>query len=1147
MNYYDFNKLVTKNCMEYAKYTITDRAIPDINGLKPIHTRILWSMYQDNLLWNKNRTKCANAVGGAMRYSPHGNNSIFQAMVRLTNDSVMLPYMDGKGAFSSCTTRDIKAGADRYCLTGDTLITTNNGLIEIKDIIKSQENSTQNIDIQVLSENKQVNKASKFFNSGKHKIREIVVDKGLSIKGSLNHPLLTLCYEEDTNNSKLFYKWKTLEEINVNDIIIMQSNYNDNIKIVDKATISEARMLGMMVSEGCLNNVTEKSRYHRIYFGNTDYKLIEEFTKCFKDTFPNAKLTYEKNKTKNFDYFNIYCHSKEIYEEFQNKYNFQIDSKNQEIPKIILQSSKNIQKEFLKYLFEGDGGVCLPNKIKNKGKIFYSSYSIKLIKQLQILLYNSFGIFMGIGKDKNGYKLQISSKNSILRFYNEIGFVSKRKQDNLLKIVNMKQNFSKYAKTSTEDYIPFITEYINRVKTSNKNKIIKIRSLSNKEKIKQNYDLLKNSIPEDKFLIIDNILYNDYTFVQVKDIIDYDKEETVYSIRVDSDCHSFTGNCLINHNTETRLSKLACSFFDNIHKNNVEMVDNYDNTRKEPLTLPIKFPLALCNPNLGIAVGITSNICSFNINEVIDNTIKFIKNEPLDILYPDFSTYGNVIRNDIETQRVFDTGQGSFKLRATYQINEKENTISITEIPYTTTREAIIEKVIDLMKQNKIKDIINIDDYTGVSGLEILIEVKKNVNKEELMEQLYKLTPLEDTFSCNFTLLCDNYPQVLGIKDIIKKWLEFRIATIKKELEYDIKQTQLNLNIIEGVSKIINDIDNVISIIRSSNDEKEIIIKLQQQYELNKTQLEYILKIKLVNLNTKWLNEKIILKNKFLLEYDKLNNIYNNEDLIKKLIISQLEDVKKEYGMERKTKIIEKSNIVINNIKEIEDYSCFLIITKENYVKKLLKSIKDTTKIKDNDIVINAYKTNNKSTLLIFTTKQNCYKVLVDDLPKNTPSELGTFIPSIISLEKDENIVFIQLVEDYSKGYLINIYENSLLSKIPLSSFETKQKLSKLKNSLSNSKLISQFIIQDDINLVCVSSSNKVLIVNTSEFNAKNTRNSNGQLLMKQKNDSIITDIIYNEDGYSFEDINYYIGKRGTIGKYLKKNDIIRNKSIDNI
>lgn len=1138
---YQLDDLLTKNCMEYAKYTIQDRAIVDVNdGLKPIHRRIIWSMFQDNLLHNKNRTKSANACGGIMRFSPHGDS--YPAVVRLTNDSVLLPLIDGKGAFSSCTTRDVPAGASRYCVTGDTLINTDRGLIKIDEIIKSEENSTNNIDIQVLSQDNKINKATKYFNCGKHKVREIVTQKGFSIKGSLNHPLLTLQYKKNGKYSKVYYEWKTLEEITTKDIVVMQSSYNSklDIEIKDEISLDEARFLGMMFSDGGHLD-TRKINSSDISFWSNNYLLIAHFKKYIKKICPNTNFriyTYD-------DSFQIYCDNKIVYNNLKEKYHLQLSSNN-EIPKNIFQSSKLIQAEFLKYLFECNGTVNQTFNNKSKESIFYSSYSFKLIKQLQILLYNSFGIISSISKKTYGfkYRLEISSKNSILKFYQEISFVSDTKKAILEELIEEKLNNNEYSSTLKKDSIPFVTEYINKIKTKNGKEITEIGSLDNIDKINSNYSLLKESIPFDKFHIIENILDNNYTFLKVKEINDFDEEETVYSIRVDSYCHSFTGNCFINHNTEVRLTKLACSLLDNINKKNIDFKNNYDNTRKEPTVLPTKFPLVLCNPNIGIAVGVASSIPSFNLNEVIDNTIKFINNEELDILYPDFPTYGTVIRDEEVAKEIFNKGIGNFKLRATYEFND--NFIIIKSIPYTTTREAIIEKIIDLIKNNKIKDIIDVNDYTGVQGLEISIEVKKNANKEELMTKLFKLTTLEDTFSCNFTVLADNFPQTLGIKEIINKWHLFRIETIKRELKYDIKELENNINILCGVEKIINDIDNVIQIIRSSKNEKDVITKLQETYDLNKPQLEYITKIKLINFNKNWLEEKLKLKEEFSNKLIHTQMIYNSDALINEKIIKELKKIKEEYGTKRRTQIIDKpiNEFFISKNEEIENYNCFVTITQEGYIKKMAKVVpSNSVKVKDNDEVIKIYQTNNKATILIFTNQQNCYKVLLNDIPKSTPSgDLGVFLPKYIN--QNEKIVSVQIIDNYV-GHLINIYENNTLAKISLKSFETKQKQSKLKNSLYKDKLIKQFLISQDVDLICVSSINKVLVVNTNEFSAKSTRNSNGQLLIKPKNNSIIKDIILvenvddciNNKTYEFENIDYYKGKRASVGKFLKKND----------
>lgn len=590
--------------------------------------------------------------------------------------------------------------------------------------------------------------------------------------------------------------------------------------------------------------------------------------------------------------------------------------------------------------------------------------------------------------------------------------------------------------------------------------------------------------------------------------------------------------------SEVKIAPYSLEMLEGLKSNMVNMIPTFDSSGIEPEYLPTKHCNLLTHCQQGLAVGMASNFPSFNIIDVCDCTVKYLKQGVIDELVPDFPTGGKIIYNSTQIDKINNTGTGSVVVRAKYETNGEY--ILIKEIPYSTTREAIIDKIIELVKANKIKEIIDIKDTTDINGMEIEIKVKKNSDCDMVMNKLYQLTPLESTFSANMNCLVDNKPKVLGVKSIIQEWIKFRKQCLKRELEYDIKQLQIEKVKLDGLAIILNDLDKAISIIRSSKTEKLAIQELSSYFNLTQEQCDYICTIKMVNMNEEWLTNKI---NKLTdinqqLEVNQLD--LQSEKYYDNRIISDLEYVKKTYGQPRKTTIIHEDEIEVTQDVLITEENCAIMVTKEGYVKRTNR-LSQTHKLKDGDEIILNQQCTNKHTLLVFTSLGNVYKVFLHDLETTLPSNLGQYLPSLLQLDKDENIISVQCIRKY-EGCLINVFENNKLSKVNLSSFRTEFKRTCLKNAISlESKLIKQYVIEDDIDLLVRSSIDKVLIVNTKDFNAKNTKISTGDALIKAKNDSIVSEVyLLCELDNTLLDVEFYKGKRGLTGFYLKKDNEIK-------
>jgi DNA gyrase subunit A len=598
--------------------------------------------------------------------------------------------------------------------------------------------------------------------------------------------------------------------------------------------------------------------------------------------------------------------------------------------------------------------------------------------------------------------------------------------------------------------------------------------------------------------------------------------------------------------TEVKLDKICEELFGDIEKETVDFIDNYDGTLKEPVLLPTSFPSILVNANQGIAVGMASNICSFNLKEVCEATVQYISNEDADILQylkaPDLASGGQLIYNEKDIRDIYDTGRGGFKLRAKYKYDKKNSCIEIYEIPYTTTAEVIIDSIVDLVKRGRIKEINDVRDETDLNGLKITLDIRKSADPDDIMNKLYKLTTLEDTFSCNFNILVNGIPRVMGVKEILREWVKFRTNCIKRKTLFDIDKKSDKLHLLSGLHKILLDIDKAIRIIRNTEQEEQVVPNLMKGFDIDKVQAEFVAEIKLRNLNREYILNRVGEIENLQKEISELNEVYGSEKKIKEIIIKQLREVAKKYGRPRRTEIIREEHIEEITIEQlIEDYNLKLFLTEQNYIKKIpLVSLRATSeqKLKDDDYIIQELETHNKADLLLFSNKHTVYKLRIYDIEDCKPSTLGEFLANILGLDDDEKIIYMTATDDY-KGYMLFSFENGKIAKIDLSSYATKTNRKKLTNAYSDkSRLINVMYLENDMELVAFSNINKVLIFDTSNINPKTTRNSQGVQVLKPKKGSIMTAIKTIEKS-GIINLDYYRTKNiPAVGYYLKEEDL---------
>jgi len=594
--------------------------------------------------------------------------------------------------------------------------------------------------------------------------------------------------------------------------------------------------------------------------------------------------------------------------------------------------------------------------------------------------------------------------------------------------------------------------------------------------------------------------------------------------------------------TEVKLEAFAKELFRDINKDVVDMVDNYDGTLKEPKLLPVTIPMILVNPQSGTAVGMASSIAPFNLNEVLDYTMAYIRSPKTAnvsdyIKAPDFPTGGNIIYDKNTFEKIFDTGRGTFTIRATYKF--EKDAIVFEELPYTSTFEVIIDKIAELVKEGKIKDIVDVNDIYGIKSKGIRVSVKKNTDKEALVEKLFRMTPLQSTYACNFNVVIDGRPRVLGIKGIVHEWLKFRAESIKRGMMFDIGKKTDKRHLLLALRQVLLDIDKAIRIIRGTKKKKDVVGNLMEGFDIDEKQAEYVGEYKLQNLNEEYLLERTSEIEVLEEEIADLQDLITNRKRLAELIVSQLEEVKKNHGKERKSGIIE-ATAVAKAEKEavtIDDYNVKVFITKDGYLKKIpLTSLRGNynISIKEGDEIISEIETTNNSDILVFTDKHNCYKYKTYDIKDHKPSVLGEYLPSLLGLE-NEQVLFATVTNDYTGNLLIG-FKDGKVAKIELSAYETKTNRKMIKNAYANKKALYFNHIHEDIDLVAWSSIDKILVFNTSMINSKTSKTTIGIQAMKSKNDSFVHKYLDVKEEH-LDVVDYYRTASAGVGKYLRAGD----------
>ena len=582
--------------------------------------------------------------------------------------------------------------------------------------------------------------------------------------------------------------------------------------------------------------------------------------------------------------------------------------------------------------------------------------------------------------------------------------------------------------------------------------------------------------------------------------------------------------------TEAKLDSICGELFRDIDSDTVDMVDNYDATMKEPSLLPTTFPNVLVSANQGIAVGMASNICSFNLKEVCDTTIALMKNPDHDILEtlpgPDFSTGGELLFDEAATREIYATGRGSFRLRSKWRYVKEGNLIEITEIPYSTATEVIMDKVAELIKAGKIREISDMRDETDLGGLKLTIDLKRGVDPEKLMQKLFRMTPLQDSFACNFNILIAGMPRVMGVGEILAEWTAWRTDCVKRRIYFQIQKKQERLHLLKGLEKILLDIDRAIAIIRETELENEVVPNLMIGFGIDEIQAGFVAEIKLRNINKEYILKQTKATSQLEQEIADLEDTLNSARKLKNVIIKELQQVSDKFGQPRKTEILYNVEDAEpeNEEDQVPDYPVTVFVSKEGYLKKITAQslrMSGEQKFKEGDSLDYTRETTNRAELLVFTDQFQCYKTRLSDFDDGKASLLGDYLPSKLGFDQGENLLQVIFPGD-SKGFVLFFFDNGKVAKVPLSAYETKSNRKKLTGAFSDkSRVVKILSLESDGQIALYSTDGRAMIFSTADLLPKTTRNTIGVAVMSLKKKALLQNALLLEES-GIENVSRY-------------------------
>ncbi|MCS6821565.1 MAG: DNA gyrase subunit A [Microscillaceae bacterium] len=1045
--------------IDYAMSVIISRALPDVrDGLKPVHRRVLYTMDELGLQHNKPYKKSARIVGDTLgKFHPHGDASVYDTLVRMAQDwSLRYTLVDGQGNFGSMD-GDSPASM-RYCVVGNTLIKTDKGLVRMDSLVPHTAlNSDNELDIEVLSIHKQKHKATKFFNSGYHLTYKLRTQEGFEIEGTANHPIL-VC--EKDHQGKPQYVWKLLAHLQPGDKVVIDRTQ----ETLNKQPFTEeqkywAIIAGCLISEG---HVQEK----RVGFNNADEQYFKDFVNAYQSVLGTQFYIYERylksgKKIYEFDVQNHtelqkFAHSP-LYADLVG-----LKAEQKRIPTYIWQTSKTAQKIFLQYLFEGGGNISAPKGCTPC--LQYCTQSLQLAKEIQLLLLE-FGVIGKISEqtERKEFKVSISGFYNIEKFYQNINFAT-QKAIRLQTLIEEERQYRIQHSPKfhfSYDTIPYISEYLRKYDKP-KSAYLAKNNFDRFERIETNYQQILQAINQEHLKVLfQHFVADRYYFATTESCELQPEPKVVYSVKVESTCHSFVANGFINHNTEARLQRISEELLEDINKETVDFQPNFDDSLQEPTVLPCKIPNLLINGASGIAVGMATNMPPHNLSEVVDGIIAFLDNPEISITElmkyipaPDFPT-GGIIWGYQGVRNAYETGRGRIIIRAVAKIETTKTgkqQIIVTEVPYQTNRDLLIEKTAQLVQEKKIEGISDIRNESNKEGTRIVYDIKRDYDAQIVLNQLYKYTGLQTSFSVNNVALVKGRPMTLNLKELIHHFVEHRHEVIYRRTAFELKEAKARQHILQGYLIALDNLDVVIALIRASKDTETAKTGLIENFQLSEIQAKAILDLRLQRL-TALERDKIVEEYHRITELiAKLEAILADKTLRTQIIKDELTEMKQRYGDKRRTQIDYNGSEEDFSIEEIiEEESVVVTISHEGFIKRtsLTEYRKQgrggvgsrSVKASDNDFTEHLFVTSSHAYLLFFTNYGKVYWKKAYEIQEASKTAKGTHIRNLIQLEKDEKVQAVIDVRNLNdtdfvqNHYLVMCTEKGIIKKTELEAF----------------------------------------------------------------------------------------------------------------
>jgi DNA gyrase subunit A len=1050
-----------RSYLDYAMSVIIARALPDVrDGLKPVQRRILYVMRELGLTPDSQHTKSAKVCGETTaNYHPHGQEVVYPTLVRMAQDfNMRYPLVDGQGNFGSVD--GDPPAAMRYCLTGDALVRTAEGLIPIGKLVSAEAGAEVAIDIAVRSAGGRTQRAERWFDCGEHPTLRVRTRYGYELIGTPNHPVL-VCLADTTGKPRL--AWKTLDTLQVGDYLVIDRGvethagtpvdltpyYPDLSPATRRHALPTqldeplAFLMGALVAEGTLAD-------DRIEFTCTPGEFADEFVRCWARVFPDCRLHQWLRPPVGFGkrpFWQMQVVSQQVVRLLGNL-GLHGRSAERVVPEAILRSPQAVQAAFLRGLFEGDGGV--ERSGRSLMRVSLVSASKRLLQQVQVMLLH-FGIVARLTQDTRGttWRLILTGARNLQRYAASIGFVSEAKRKALEAILNDATG----RVLSKTDFVPYLSAYVRRMATRHREWLSK-HNFDRPERLADALPrLLEALTPEDaEFLCA--LAEGRYFFDPIVAIEDAGTQR-VYSIRVASDCHSFVANGFINHNTEVRLTPIAMEMLADIDKETVDWMPNYLQSAEEPTVLPARFPNLLCNGGSGIAVGMATNIPPHNLSEVVDALIYRLEHpnctlEPILKLLPgpDFPT-GALILGTKGIRQAYETGRGSIVMQAKTQIEPLDggkSAIVITELPYQVSKARLIEQIAALVKAGKLDGITDIADYSDRTGMRVVIELRRDVNPNRMLNSLLKHTQMRTTFGAILLALVDNVPRVMSLLDLLDHYLEHRRTVIERRTRYELYRAKSRAHILEGLQIALNFLDEIIRIIRQSETAEVARREMIRRFGLTVLQADAILNTQLRQL-ARLEQEKLAEEYRGLLrEITRLEHILSDPKQVEQIIKDELRMLKEKYGDARRTRIIAREAEDISEEELIPEEETLVLITRDGYIKRVSldayrsqkrggKGVIATT-AREEDEVEHLFQVSTHHYILFFTDRGRVYRLKAYEIPETSRQARGTAVINYINIQPDEKVTATVSVRDFaSEGYLTMITRRGEIKRTALSEF----------------------------------------------------------------------------------------------------------------